>query len=181
MLIKPDVNTLLPVFCELPASLLPWLTYQHSLTERLTARAGNTHLDVLDQRWESPDWWDKQVLNTKDSTVLHREIVMWASGEPCWYARTIIPQETYIANSELFDRLKKESLGVLIFTESVIKRTSLFHYAIDDKSIEYHWLNKTLSCKATTLWVRMSVFTIHNELNFYLIEIMLPGLMRFPN
>lgn len=181
MLINPAVTALLPIPCEAPPSLLPWLTYEASLTDRLQAKAGNTRLDVLGQHWESPDLWDKQVLHIKDKAVLHREIVMWASDEPCWYARTIIPQTTHDAGKAIFDRLKNESLGALIFNEDRIKRASLIHYPIDAQSIEYHWLNETMHRKAKIVWVRMSTFTIDNVFPFCLIEIMLPGIMRYPN
>ena len=181
MLMKPAINTLLPISCEVPPSLLPWLTYQDSLTSRLQAKAGNTHLEVLGQRWESPDWWDRQVLDIKDKTVLHREIVMWASKESCWYGRTIIPQITHAAGKDIFDRLKNESLGALIFNENRIKRASLIHYPINAQSIEYHWLTENMHSQAKTLWVRMSTFTIDNAFPFCLIEVMLPGIMRYPN
>ncbi len=193
MLIKPLINTLLPLPCEAPALLLPWLTHQNSLTERLQEKAGKTRLEVLGQCWELPDWWDKQVLQIIDETVLHREILMWASKKPCWYARTIIPKTTYDASKTIFDRLKNESLGALIFNDDRIKRVSLSHYPIDEQTIEYHWLTDIMHSKTKPLWVRISTFIVtaalptppstpeDNTYPFCLLEIMLPGIMRYLN
>lgn len=181
MLVTMTADTLLPVTCELPPSLLPWLTYKQSLTKRLEEKAGNVCLDVLGQDWSAPDWWDKQVLHVTDEAVLHRQIVMRASNEPCWYARTVIPQTTYDVEKAMFERLNKESLGTLIFEEAKIKRASLFHYPINSLAIEYHWLTENMHCSADVLWARFSIFIIDKVHPFYLVEIMLPGIMRYPN
>lgn len=174
-------HTMPPVMSEPPSALLPWLTCQGSLTERLQDKAGNTHLDVLTQYWTPPDSWDTQVLHIEDHAVLHREILMQASYQPCWYARTIIPHATYNVGSAIFDRLENESLGMLIFNESRIQRVSLVHYPIDAQSIEYNWLTETMHEHVNPLWVRLATFTFDTEFPFYLIEIMLPGLMRYSN
>lgn len=183
---KLDIDTLFPVASTAADSLLPWLKHQESLTDRLRTKAGNVHLEVLGQYWTSPNWWDKQVLHIQDEAVLHREILMWSADEPCWYARTIIPKTTYNANSEFFERLKNESLGLLIFNQPKVKRVSFVYYPIDSNSIEYHWLKEITENDSPILWVRMSIFTIENhdstkDLPFCLVEIMLPGLMRYPN
>lgn len=181
MIVTMTTDTLLPVTCELPPSLLPWLTHTKSLTKRLEEKAGNVCLDVLGQCWSAPDWWDKQVLHINDEAVLHRQILMRASKAPCWYARTIIPKATYNVEKTMFERLNKESLGTLIFKEARIKRESLLHYPISAKSIEYHWLTESMHCNAETLWLRLSIFVVDNMSPFCLVEIMLPGIMRYSN
>lgn len=161
----------------IPSALLSWVTYQSSLTKRLLAITGDARLDVLGQRWESADAFDQSILNLDNQPVLHREILMWAWDEPCWYARTIIPYETYYKDELLFDRLKSESLGDLIFSEMRIKRVYLAHYPIDRQSIEYQWLNPLMHADAKILWVRKSQFML-DSVPFFLIEILLPSLMR---
>lgn len=181
MLIKSLATTLVPLTCESPQLLLPWLTYQQSLTRRLETKAEGVKLEVLRQRVDYPDWWDKHVLQINEISVLHREIVMWAGATPCWYARTVIPKTTYENNPIFFDRLKNESLGALIFNEKKVERISLVYYPINNQTIEYHWLDETLHCQVIILWVRLSIFTIGRKLPFFLIEIMLPGLERYSN
>lgn len=179
MLNKPDADIFFPVESQLPSTLLPWLTYQLSLTDRLQDIAGHAHLQVLRQHWREASWWDKHVLQIEGDDVLHREILMWVGQNVCWYARTIIPKATYQADSLLFSRLKNESLGALIFNKPKIKRTYLKYYAINNQSIEYHWLDQLLHGAAEQLWVRLSAFTINGDYPFFLIETLLPALERY--
>lgn len=162
----------------IPSGLLPWSTYQSSLTLRLKDIAGDARLDILSQRWESPDIFDEAVLHLDNKTILHREILMWAMDNPCWYARTIIPSTTYNIDAALFDRLKDESLGEIIFNDKRIKRDYLKFYPIDKLAHEYQWLDPMIHQNADTLWVRCSQFSV-DEGPFFLIEVLLPGLMRY--
>lgn len=181
MLTKPTAELFLPITDELPQALLPWITYQDSLTERLKATAGEARLDVLAQRWVLPNWWDTHVLQIDSETVLHREILIWAHHKPCWYARTVIPYTTYHTDAAFFNRLEKESLGELIFNQVRVKRVYQINYPINDQSIEYHWLTEAMHYQTKTLWVRLSTFVIDDDRPFFLIETLLPGLMRYPN
>jgi chorismate lyase len=163
-----------------PASLLSWLTYQSSLTDKLKTIAGDAQLKVVNQQWVLPSWWDKFMLGLSGMEVMQRNIMMVAWQIPCWYARTIIPNATYQAYRLFFDRLKHESLGDLIYNEPKIKRNSI-NYEINSHCLEYHWLPTSLQAKNGQFWVRLSVFTIADSSPFYLVEILLPGLMRVSN
>lgn len=179
MLIKLKENTFLPVQAKLPSALNLWINYQDSLTKLLQTKAGETRLQIVGQQWQSPDWWDQHVLHLTKELVLHREILMWTTEAPCWYARTIIPKTSYQEDDLFFNRLQKESLGELIFNESRIKRVRMMHYPVSPQSIEYHWVTKCVPCSVKTLWTRLSVFTLNDEFPFYLIEILLPALERY--
>lgn len=179
MLIKINPDHLLPVKCEVSSALLPWITYEDSLTERLQEKAGYARLQVIGQRWDKPNWWDQQVLHIRNGVVFHREIVMWAGQDACWYARTIIPEATYKADFALFDRLQKESLRELIFNEPRVTRAYMMHYPICKQSIEYTWLSQLMHSNATVLWVRASAFIIQDKFPFYLLETLLPALERY--
>lgn len=164
-----------------PEILQPWLVHQQFLTEKLHAITNDTCLNVLDQRWEAPDAWDLSILKLQATQVIHRQILMSAYDIPCWYARTIIPDTTWQANTGLFDRLKTESLGHLIFYGTEIRRASLTHYMISPSSIEYSWLNKSWHQGESALWVRLSEFVVNSQNSFFLVEVLLPGLLRYPS
>lgn len=165
--------------CEPSTALMPWLTCETSLTNKLTLAAGDARLDVRAQHWEKPDEWDLTVLKLNAIEVMHREIAMWAFDVPCWYARTILPIATYNNNCQLFDRLKNESLGELIFNGNHIKRVSLNRYMISQSSHEYNWLHELAPNDASPLWMRLSEFTVTSGDSFFLAEILLPGLLRY--
>ncbi len=172
-----------------PATLLkPWLDYQASLTEKLKVVTGQACLDILNQSWEANDQWDAEKLKLNNTTVMHRDILMWSCNTPCWYARTILPLSTYEANQGLFDRLKTEYLGQLILNNADIQRVSFKQTPITEASLEYEWLMgiKTMANYLVKwkqegpleLWMRLSEFQVRKSHSFFLAEILLPGLLE---
>jgi len=161
-----------------PSKLLPWLTHTDVLTAKLYELSKNTSIKVLKQGFSSCNWWDKYVLKVKSTNVFHREVLIMAWVNPCWYARTIIPETTYVKHKKLFLMLKNKTLGDLIFSDNGIMRSYLKYYTIDKNSIEYHWLESSVISSQKKLWVRISKFNIQNDA-FYLFEVFLPGLEKY--
>lgn len=160
-------------------SMLPWLTYTGYMSERLRAKSGDAELQVLQQNWGLASAWDQHSLAIPAEQVLHRDILMLAWGQPCWFARTILPESTYQAHQALFQRLDHEPLGNLIFHTDEIKRLEFRYYPIQPSSAEYDWLPKRIDTQQQELWMRLSTFQIHNAELFYLVEILLPGLEQY--
>ena len=160
-----------------PDKLLSWLTYPECLTAKLQIESGHAKLQLLSQQWASPDVWDRCVLNLHIEPVLHREILMWSADYPCWYARTIVPKTTYDKNPILFNRLKHQSLGQLIFQDKCINRHDMMHFYITEQSMEYAWLHQAMHQNSIVLWGRYSALMLHTIWPLFLIEIFLPGLL----
>ncbi|MDF1677558.1 MAG: chorismate lyase [Legionellaceae bacterium] len=161
---------------------MTWLTRQGSITDKLKAVAKETRLEVLTHLWEMTDDWDQTALSLPENTeVLHREIMMWDDNAPCWYARTILPYRAYHAEKKLFDCLKHQALGELIHPHPDITRHDIKLYAMHSHMQEYNYLMQHLkeATPAYCLWGRVSTFTIHKQFDFYLLEIMLPGILRY--
>ncbi|MDF1683148.1 MAG: chorismate lyase [Legionellaceae bacterium] len=162
-----------------PAQLIPWLEHQGSITDKLKALSGEARLQLLKHTWELTDTWDQNTLNLEPNhSVLHREILMWAHNEPCWFARTVLPKTTYQAEEALFSRLETTPLGELIHHHSDIKRTSIKPYPILPNSMEHAYLTHALDPIITPLWGRCSTFTLRTQHDFYLLEIFLPKLLK---
>lgn len=162
--------------------VLPWLDEQGSITDKLKALSGHTQLEVLTHIWDKPDVWDCEALQlSPDIKVLHREILMSSHQQYCWYARTILPLSVYQTEATLFQRLKHEALGELIHNHPHINRTHIKPYEIAPHTPEHHYLKQALKDKTPTqtLWGRLSTFTIHGQFDFYLLEILLPGILRY--
>ncbi|ASQ45720.1 chorismate--pyruvate lyase family protein [Legionella clemsonensis] len=164
-----------------PEKLLPWLNHQRSLTAKLKKERGEAILSILKQEWRNCSWWDRYVLGLAINSVMHRDIIMTAQNKACWYARTIIPCDCYEKNASFFMRLKEEALGVIIFDTPEIQRDRMIHYSIDSASLEYYWLPHHLRGTGERLWVRLSKFILPQSTFFYLVEILLPELLRMKN
>ena len=180
-LLLPSKNVFLPLSYTLPARLVPWVMCQTSLTERLRSHAHEVRLQIIEQGFGPPNIWDKNVLQMKNVAVFHRDIVLWAGDEACWYARTIIPDTSYQAQDAFFNRLQKEPLGALIFDNPHVVRIHRVDYPIDKRSLEYHWVMNVMAVNAelpTMLWTRLSVYT-YDEVPFYLVEIFLPAVEKY--
>lgn len=158
-----------------PALLLPWLTFQHRMTDKLHAAVGDARLQVLKQQQQTTTWWDRYVLKVSDAEIICREILIHAWSTPCWYARTVIPLSAWQQEQSFFERLQTESLGDLIFNSAEVKRVSFHYYPVNRENIEYHWLDSSYP-DAAELWMRWSHFSIKDRQSFYLMEILLPGL-----
>lgn len=162
-----------------PAELIPWLEHRGSITDKLKALAGEARLQLLKHTWELTDTWDQRTLHLAPKLpVLHREILMWSHNEPCWFARTVLPQTTYYAEERLFSRLETTPLGELVHHHPNIKRTSIRSYPVLPNSMEHAYLTHALDRVHTPLWGRCSTFTLHNQHEFYLLEIFLPKLLQ---
>ena len=162
--------------------MVSWLTHKTSITDKLKALSGDTKLLVLNNTWEQSDEWDhKNLLLPLNTEVLHRDILMWAEHQPCWYARTILPQSVYHTEKALFDSLKTKALGELIHNHPHISRTNITPYAIHTNMPEFNYLKNALkqNTPTHTLWGRLSTFTIHTQFDFYLLEVFLPGILRY--
>lgn len=146
--------------------LRSWLVYPHRLTERLIEVAGEASLQVLHQGDVNQYW--------------QREIMIMAHGEACWYARTLVPQSTYLDNQDFFDQLKTKSLGDLIYNSTMVQRRSLLHYPIGRTAQEFQWLPAAIqqTCHHA-LWVRSSSFMLREKDPFYLKELFLPAMQRY--
>lgn len=164
-----------------PKQLLPWLTCTTYLTKKLHAKSGNTMLQVLQEQWlEVATSWDQQVLQLAPERVLHRDIVVLAQAQPCWFARTILPAATYQSDDALFARLQHEPLGNLIFQGSAIQRLELRHYPIVTTDPEYAWIPEGYHQQRSPLWARLATFKVmSSQALFYLLEILLPNLERY--
>lgn len=175
MLTRFPENLIVPA--NKPPLLKPWLDHTESLTDKLRHEAGDATLSVINQDYISPGWWDRFVLQINTPSLVQREIVISSRKNTCWYARTIIPDDTFEANELLFGRLKQESLGALIFGDTGITRHSMVTYFIDSKCIEYYWLSSAMRGNSQSFWARLSMFEINKASPFFLIEILLPGLL----
>jgi chorismate--pyruvate lyase len=171
------LNKHYPVLATPDAALLPWLTHAGSLTAKLEGFCKHSDLTVLSQTWKESGWWANYHLGLVKQRVLERTITLSAKAVPCWFARTLVPLQTYNAHQELFERLRNESLGDIIFSEPAISRLVLCHYPITPHCIEFQWLPAAFAEQKTVFWARLSVYTIACN-RFYLIEILLPGLLR---
>lgn len=159
----------------LPHWLKPWLRDDFFLTQELKSLTGDAQLHHIKTQWALPDWWERYVLCLNTGLIYRREIAIHSHATPCWYAKTIIPQQSYDSCSDVFSRLAQQSLGELIFSNAAIERKSCGFYPISNHCLEYFWPQQDWVQSSPVLWVKLSTFLVANAFEFYLTEIFLPG------
>ncbi|OGV27212.1 MAG: hypothetical protein A3F18_07310 [Legionellales bacterium RIFCSPHIGHO2_12_FULL_37_14] len=153
-------------------SCFAWTSEEGALSDKLKQLYGECNLTLLTQKWTLPNWWEKQFLHLQE-TILRRDIIMGAQGNPYWFARTMLPLTTYKKDVAFFNRLKKEPLMNLVFNEPKVKREILWSYGINRQNLEFHWLQKAWINEDTKLFARFSLFSLMSVKRFYLLEIFL--------
>jgi chorismate lyase len=149
-----------------------------AITPQLACSKSNVRMEKLAQAWVCPNWWESHVTNIFTELLIRRDILMLADDKPCWFARTMIPDSTYERAPDFFDRLQQEPLANLIFNEPRVERILLHSYGIDEKNLEYHWLQPAWRLSHQALWMRLCTFSLDRRSRFYLAEIFLPSLLK---
>jgi chorismate-pyruvate lyase len=161
-----------------------WLTWAHPLTAQLECVAGTAQLTVLSQGWQLADAWESAQLDMQGIRVFRREIIISDGKAPCWYARTIIPEATYIAHTSLFQGLSgKMTVGDLIFRTPSVQRIHLTQPLLDlslkAALIAIGYMPSYAQMRFSTMRVFASDAAASQMHCFYLAEIFLNGLARY--
>lgn len=167
------------VYLEINANLAIWLNYQKSLTAKLGKYVREVHLKVFNEGLYQANWWEQNILQLPKDTLFRREIAIYAGKEPCWYARTMIPYDTYIAEKKLFSRLDFEPLSAIIFNNKDIIRKDFYTYVVNENMTEYYWVKKYIDVHYPYLYVRLSEFLIKQQHHFYLTEVLFQAVTKY--
>ena len=170
-----------------PAALLPWVLYEDSLTDKLTALTGEATLLVLNSQWVNAGWWERHVLH-QEGLCFQREIMMTSQQQVCWYARTLVAESVFNQHRDFFERLESNSLNILLFREKKAVRDSMICYSVTREHFEFIWVQHALSMlrhepefvfpSELQLWGRRSCFLIDGQSPFYLIEFYCPTFLN---
>ena len=169
---------LLSTFHHMPMVLIDWMLCQQAITDKLSRIAQHVRVEVLSHQWQPTNDWEHRLLRVTDSQLIRRDVVIKADGQPCWFARTMIPEQTYQQDPVFFDRLERTSLRTLVYHEPRVLRSLMHSYSFSQAVLEYHWLPQSFSEVADHLWGRLSMFHFDRQGYFYLFEVFLPRFIR---
>ncbi|MDG1694171.1 MAG: chorismate lyase [Porticoccaceae bacterium] len=139
-----------------------WLSDSGSLTERLLDLSrGDLKVRVLRQNLEVPRFSERQLLDLSDRRrAMVREVILYGSGKPWVFARSILPLPTLTGRLKKLRQLSDQPLGELLFNDPTMRREPV-QYACFDSG------NKTLPSSALSAgkenWGRRSVFKLDNK------------------
>jgi len=131
-------------------SWMLWLASRDSLTKKLERyAASDIKVNVLSQGWSTPHLDECSILElTPDATVLVREVILCAHGDPLVHARTVIPQTAYAGSFSFVAEIGSQPLGQWLFTQPGVERGD-----IEIKQCKDFWVQE-----APFEWGRRSTF-----------------------
>ncbi|GAA5315218.1 MAG: chorismate lyase [Candidatus Pelagadaptatus aseana] len=143
------------------APLKRWLLDKGSLTERLLHRfTGEFSVEVLSERWGTASADEARVLGLGlRDRVLIREVLLYGGGQPCVYARSILPSSSLTGRLRVLTQLANKPLGAWLFKQPDLHRDPI---EVADFSLPQSPLPPIIKSHSPG-WGRRSVFYVDNR------------------
>ena len=94
-----------------------------SLTERLKALHNNEFfVEVIQHCWAAPTQSEQEFLRCEDSSASIREVLLYGSGSPVVFARSVLPRSSLSGENKALLDLGKKPLGEYIFNQPKMVR-----------------------------------------------------------
>jgi len=150
-----------------------WLSDTGSLTQRLLhASAGEFSVQVLNQSLQLPRLSEMRALALPPRRLaLIREVILFGSGQPWVYARSVIPLSTLTGRLRKLRHLDSRPLGALLFSDPSMSREPVEVACISSSNAQ---LPTALTEITSALWGRRSVFRLDQK-PLLVSEIFLPA------
>ena len=161
---------------EVPVGLREIIFDHGSLTRRLKNLHNNDFkVEVIRQCWAIPTLSESRFLQCDDERASIREVLLYGSGAPVVFARSVLPDSSLTGKNSALLELGKKPLGEYIFSQPGLSRGS-----IEIAEIPARQFNQYLDYeyKDESAWGRRSLFYL-NEKPISVCEVFLPLLGAF--
>ena len=155
----------------IPTSLRATICDRDSLTRRLKIEHNNNFfVRVLSQDWQEPSKSERMFLHCQQGQANVREVLLYGSGRPVVFARSVLPQSSLAGQNIELLNLGETPLGEYIFKQPSLRRGPIEVGAI--KACEFnHLLGSDFTVE--TAWARRSLFYMR-EKPILVCEVFLP-------
>jgi chorismate--pyruvate lyase len=161
-----------------PADLRWWLTHQGSLTRLLQARCEHFRVEPTFQAFATACIDELAVMHLRrQSQVLVREVYLHCDETPVVFAHSIIKKEHLKSAWRGLSRLGNRSLGTMLFTNPLIKRTPLVFKNLKSTHPLFKRACKQLQTRPINLWARRSLFILQQQ-PILVTEVFLPTICQ---
>jgi chorismate--pyruvate lyase len=143
-----------------PETIWSWLLDPSSLTRRLQETcAGQFKVLLLNQGWARPYHEEAHMLGLRARTYANvREVYLLCHGQPCVFARTVIPARTLSGKYRRLTRLGNRSLGAVLFADKSMRRSALEITCIFPGQQLFERAVRELRNTPQLIWGRRSLF-----------------------
>lgn len=134
-----------------------WLNHRESLTRRLKQHCDCFEVQVLNERIESLDDNEQNLLNAGIGDQFWvREVYLFGDGKPWVFARSVMPVDKKSSELSQIQKLNQKPLGEMLFSNPnlQIKARLVAQFSPTQR------LNPSSNSTATSLWGRRTLFDL---------------------
>ncbi len=160
-----------------PALVAEWLCDRGSLTTRLKSRCREQfRVQVLNQGWGRPGLSESRMLRMRAAErAVIREVRLLCDGEPCVFARTLIPASSLQGPARSLTLLGERPLGAVLFADPKARRGAMQMTRLQPRHRLYQRALNGLDCDPGEIWGRRTLFHLAGH-PLLVNEIFLPDL-----
>jgi chorismate lyase len=166
-----------------PSSLSPrargWLLNRGSLTQLIQQHCCNVfRVKPVFQSLAKACGDELAVMNLRrDELALVREVYLYCGDNPVVFAHSVVAREDLRGAWRGLSGLGNRSLGTVLFTNPVVKRTPLLFKKLTSTHPLFSRACQRLQVKPAGLWARRSLFSLHGQ-SILVTEVFLPSILE---
>lgn len=164
-----------------PLSISPqvrgWLQNRGSLTRLLQLRCKDFHVEPVFQSLATASEDELAVLGLRSRELAHvREVYLYCGKIPVVFAHSVVARKNLRGAWCGLSNLGNKSLGTMLFTNPVVKRTPLQFKKLNSDHPLFHRVCLDLQVTPHSLWARRSLFSLHDQ-PILVTEVFLPSIL----
>lgn len=145
----------------IPDALREMILDQHSLTRRLKQVHNNEFfVRVISHDWQDPDASEKAFLHCDDQRASIREVLLFGSGQPVVFARSVLPESSLSGENKVLLELGDKPLGEYIFSQPGLRRGPI--EVTDLKASQFN-SHLDFDFETEIAWARRSLFYLREK------------------
>ena len=173
----------LSVWHPAPSSLSPrargWLQNRGSLTQLIQQRCrGNFRVKPVFQSLAAACADELAVMNLRQKELaLVREVYLYCGNTPVVFAHSVVARKDLRGAWRSLNGLGNRSLGTVLFTNPVVKRTPLRFRKLNSAHPLFRRACQNLQANPPALWARRSLFSLRGQ-SILVTEVFLPSILE---
>ncbi|MBA4143080.1 MAG: chorismate lyase [Nitrosospira sp.] len=165
-----------------PSSISPrargWLQNRGSLTELIQQRCNEFRVRQMFQSLSRACGDELAVMNLRrNELALVREVYLYCGNTPVVFAHSVVARKDLRGAWRGLSGLGNRSLGTVLFTNPIIKRTPLRFKKLNPAHPLFRRACQNLETKPSGLWARRSRFSLRGQ-SILVTEVFLPPILE---
>ena len=155
-----------------------WLQNRGSLTRNIQQRCKNFRVEPIFQSLATACNDELAILQLRLGELAHvREVYLYCGKTPVVFAHSVVARKNIRGVWYGMSKLGNKSLGTVLFTNPVIKRTPLRFRKLNLTHPLFQRACKNMQVAPDKLWSRRSLFTLHEQ-PILVTEVFLPAILE---